>query len=579
MKLDFSQKNKRRRICGSPFFCPRRWVYPDSTDGVGARTGPTPLALIHSDSAIRHSLPTPRKDALMPRFVRPCAVLAAALFGTSAIAQPPPPRTVLEAVAVAKTRLAEGRATDAVQLLERQLAAANGDPDFRDTLRAAYAAQVKQLTDPAAIDTARKNLALLGGTPPAAEPPPLPPVPAAPLPSTGMLPPPSGADAPPLFPGAGSPPPPAAPPAPRPVAPAPASDAAGIDLLKQASAMFNLARTEPAKFTQARDLFALAFNRKLTLSAEQLTAWAYCRLKVVTDTLNRNPDAATAAELVAEIEDALAIAPDHAGLQNAGKDLLATARKRAGGLPPKRPAPPALVGDWQHIDTDNFRVKHQGKAGAAQAVARAAEEKRRTLFSEWSAVPSGKWQPKCEIVIHPDAASFTRATRLPADSTGRADVTLTNGEPVARRIDLRSDDATVVEDAMPRELTHVILADLFPSQAPPKWAALGMAVLAESPEQLGRYRRTVARCDRDNELQTVGAVMAAQDVSAKAVTGFAVESVSLVDFLVRWKGKKHFVAFVRDAQRYGFESALKRQYQVADSRELEPLWRKNVLGK
>jgi len=513
----------------------------------------------------------------MPRFSPARAVLAAALLCPFAVAQQPPPRSVIEAVAVAKARLAEGRPTDAVQLLERQLAAADGDADFRDTLRAAYAAQVKQLTDPTAVDTARKNLALLGGAPPAAEPPPLP---AVPLPVTGMLPPPSGAELPPLFPAAGSlPPPVAAPAAPKPVVQAAASDTGGIDLLKQASAVFNLALTEPAKFAQARDLFALAFNRKLTLSAEQLTAWAYCRLKVATDTLNRNPDAPTAAELVAEIEDALAIAPDHAGLQNAGKDLLAAARKRAGGLPPMRPVPPALAGDWQHLDTDNFRVKYQGKAGVAQAVARAAEEKRRTLFAEWSAAPDGKWQPKCEIVIHPDAASFTRATRLPADGTGRADVTLTNGEPVARRIDLRSDDATVVDDALPRELTHVILADLFPSQAPPKWAALGMAVLAESPEQLGRYRRTVARCDRDNELQPVGAVMAATDIPAKSVTGFAVESVSLVDFLVRWKGKKHFVGFVRDAQRYGYESALKRQYSVADSRELEPLWRKNVLGK
>jgi len=514
----------------------------------------------------------------MPRFTPVRAVLAAAVLSPFVIAQQPPPRSVIEAVAVAKVRLAEGRATDAVQLLERQLAAADGDKDFRDTLRAAYAAQVTQLTDPTAIDTARKNLALLGGAPASAEPPPLPPLPPVPLPKTGMLPPPSGADAPPLFAGADSlPPPVAAPAAPKP--PAPASDTGGIDLLKQATAIFNLARTEPAKFIQARDLFALAFNRKLTLSAEQLTAWAYCRLKVVTDTLNRNPDAATAAELVAEIEDALAIAPDHAGLQNAGKDLLAAARKRAGGLPPKRPNPPALAGDWQHVDTDNFRVAYQGKAGVAQAVARVAEEKRRTLFAEWSATPGGNWRPKCEIVIHSDAASFTRATRLSADSTGRADVTLTNGEPVARRIDLRSDDPTIVDDALPRELTHVILADLFPSRAPPKWAAVGMAVLAESPEQLGRYRRTVVRCDRDGELQTVGAVMAATDVPAKSVTGFAVGSVSLVDFLVRWKGKKHFVGFVRDAQRYGFESALKRQYSVADSRELEPLWRKNVLGK
>ena len=104
----------------------------------------------------------------MPRYSPALAALAAALVGPLAIAQQPP-RAVTDAIAVAKARLAEGRALDAVLILERQLALADGDKEFRDTLRAAYAAELKQLTDPTAIAEARKNLALLGGAP--AEPP------------------------------------------------------------------------------------------------------------------------------------------------------------------------------------------------------------------------------------------------------------------------------------------------------------------------------------------------------------------------------------------------------------------------
>ena len=333
----------------------------------------------------------------MPRFSPALAALAAALFAPVAFAQQPP-RAVTDAIAVAKLRLSEGRATDAVLVLEKQLAFADGDEEFRDTLRAAYAAELKQLTDPKAIDAARKNLALLGGASPAEVAPPLP----VPLPPSGALPPPSGAEAPPAFPTDTPLPPPAAP---KPVAP-PAPDTGGIDLLKQATAVFNLARSEPAKFGEARDLFGLAFNKKRTMSAEQMTAWAYCRLKVATDTLNRSNDAQTAAELVGEIEDALAIAPDHAGLQNAGRDVLAAAKKRAGSLPTKRPT--AVVdGDWEVLDTDNFRVKYRGKVGVAESVARTAEEKRGAIFAKWSAAPGRKWQPKCEIMIHPDADLFT----------------------------------------------------------------------------------------------------------------------------------------------------------------------------
>lgn len=525
----------------------------------------------------------------MPRFSPAFAAVVAALSSVCAQQPQPRPSVVAETVALAKQKLAEGRATDAVLVLERQLAYADGDKEFRDTLRAAYAAELKQLVDPKAIEAARKNLALLGGplTPvqPVA-PQPLP----APLPTAGALPSPGGAApggfaepaplfnaAEPLAPAPVTPAPvtPVAPPSPSPV---PSSDSGGIDLLKQASAVFNLARTDGSKFLEARNLFNLAFNRKLTMNSEQMTAWAYCRLKVATDALNHNPDAQTAADLAAEIEDALAAAPGHAALQTAGRELLSAAKKRAGGMPPsKRPPAPTYAEDgWEVLDTDSFRVKYRGKPGAAEAVARAAEEKRGTIFARWSAPPGHKWQPKCEIVLHADAGSFARATKLAADATGRADVTLNNGEVQSRRIDLRADDPTLTDDALPRELTHVILADLFPTQAPPKWAALGMAVLGESPDQLGRYRRTVLRCDRDGELQPVGKLLTTADVPAKGVTGFAVGSVSLVDFLVRWRGEKHFVGFLRDAQRYGAESALKRQYQVADSRDLEKLWRKSV---
>ena len=36
--------------------------------------------------------------------------------------------------------------------------------------------------------------------------------------------------------------------------------------------------------------------------------------------------------------------------------------------------------------------------------------------------------------------------------------------------------------------------------------------------------------------------------------------------------------FLRDCQRYGLESALKRQYGVTSPRQWEELWRQNVLG-
>ncbi len=342
------------------------------------------------------------------------------------------------------------------------------------------------------------------------------------------------------------------------------------DWIRQATAAFNRAKTiEPSQFLTARDLFGLAFRNKVELSTDQTAAWAYCRLKVAADKLNKSSDASTAAEVVGEVEAALQQVPTHTALQETGRDVLAIARKRAGN----RPIPSAR--DSQTLGS--FQVKGTTDQAFADKLVKVAEAKRAEIFVRWSGPPGGGWSPVCELVIHANAAAFDEATKLPAGATGRADVKLQDGVAVFRRIDLRADDPTLFDDALPRELTTVILADLFASQAPPKWAELGMAVLAESDMEIGRYLRTLPRCDRTGELPRVENLMKATDIPAKGVTGFYVESVSLVDFLVRWHGEKTFTAFLRDSQRYGAESALKRQYGVKDYRELEDAWRANVL--
>lgn len=353
--------------------------------------------------------------------------------------------------------------------------------------------------------------------------------------------------------------------------PAPAVSTAPTDTVKQAVDTFQRAKDgEPAKFAAARDLFAQALREKATLTADQTAAWAYCRVRCATDRLNATTDAATAAEVVVEIEDAVASAPGQTGLATAAKDVLAVARKRAGNSKPAA-TPPA---DGNAVDSRSFVVKFTGKKATADDLLRAAEAARTDVFKRWSGPPGGDWTPKCEIVLHPTAEAFAAATGLPAAATGRAEVKLTDGRVASRRIDLRADDETLLEVALPRELAHVIFADLYPTQPPPPWAELAMAVLSTNDAEVGRYLRTAKRCGTDGELPAADKVMTATEVPAKNVTGFHAESVAVADFLVRAKGEKMFTAFVRDSLRYGPEAALKRQYGYADPRDLDAAMRK-----
>ena len=65
---------------------------------------------------------------------------------------------------------------------------------------------------------------------------------------------------------------------------------------------------------------------------------------------------------------------------------------------------------------------------------------------------------------------------------------------------------------------------------------------------------------------------------AERLTGFTVESVSLVAYLAKSKGERVFTAFLRDAQRYGLASALKRQYGMTDAKQLGDAWMQSELS-
>lgn len=348
------------------------------------------------------------------------------------------------------------------------------------------------------------------------------------------------------------------------------------DALRKAASLFNQASTQPALFGDAAKMFAAAFLGKVQMSPDQMAAWAYCRVRVAADRLNRGPaDSNIAAEVAQDVEEALALAPSNAGLQKVGRELIASARQRAG----KSPMGTLSVSSdgWNVIESPSFRIRFQGSRAAAEAVSVAAEARRSEIFARWSGPPGGGWEPKCEVVLHPTAAAFAAATHQPAGGTGHAVVRLNGGKPVERRIDLRADDATTAEDALPRELTLVVLADLFPGQAPPKWAEAGMAVLAASDSEQDRYRRTLDRCYRDGELMPIASLLELTAPPADRVTGYLVESVSVVEFLVRSKGAKQFTTFLRDAQRYGVPAAMKRQYGFTDAGQLQVAWMRSAL--
>ncbi|MBN9517453.1 hypothetical protein J0H58_02870 [bacterium] len=478
----------------------------------------------------------------MSRSLVPLAVVV--LCAAVASGQDPVERSLAlqQAIATAEKDLAADHPADAVAALEAQLPNADGRPAFLDALRRAYTAELKQLErtpNPDRAAALTRRLALLGGGEATA------PVAAVTLPETPVV-----------------------------AAPMVAPDAGGA--VAEARALF-----QQGKYAEAAGKFAAA-KGAAPLTQDEAAAWAYCRIRAAADTVNPPTcDPAAAATAEKDVAEALQLAPGNAELERVGRQVQAVARARAGNRAAAAPAPAAAAvpGDWETVETPSFRVRHKGNKQLADAVAAAAETRRDETFKRWSGPPGGAWGAKCEIVLHPTAECYANMTGKPAAGTGHATVKLSGGRATERRIDLRADDAALVPNTLPRELTHVVLADLFPHTPPPKWAEEGMAVLAGSPEEVSRYVRTLSRCARDNELLPTAALLELKDFPpAEKVTGFCCASVTLVDYLVKLKGEQHFLMFLRDSQRYGTAQALRRQYDIDGPAALEQAWRRAALA-
>lgn len=460
---------------------------------------------------------------------------------------------VQKAMADAKDYLAANDPAAAAAALEAQLPHANVNRTYLELLRKAYDGELQKLRVAPTMNLARhdaiaKRLAILNGTNT-----PLSPwsevVPAA---ATKSMP---AAIEPVALPAASAP-----------VAELKPTD----EWLKSAARLFNQGTSDPAKYREAANLFANAQRERASLTAEQLAAWAYCRVKLAADELNKptaTVDMARAVEI--DVREALTLVPGNAGLQKAGEKVLASARLMTGGT-----SKPVTADSMQTVEAASVRVKHRGADALAQSIAKVMGQYRQTITAKWFGPSGAEWTPKCEITIHSSASAFASATGLSPQATGRAEVSLENGSITSRRIDLRADDPTILEIALPRELAHIVMAELFPSKPPPRWAEEALAIHSTNAAEVSRYLQAATRLAADGQLPTAQELLASTGFpAADRITGFYVASVGIADFLIEKKGDRAFAAFLTDSQRYGIENALRRQYNLTPA-QLESAWRR-----
>jgi hypothetical protein len=347
------------------------------------------------------------------------------------------------------------------------------------------------------------------------------------------------------------------------------------ELLARAQEEFNNSR-----FSKARLLFDQANQADPAATTGSRDLWAYCKLNHVVEELNRGGEVPLT-DLEQETQAALSLssAPK---LTSFGRSLLEQiARRRQGGANDGavRHYADGRSG-WQVAESAHFRVFHRQSRELAEQVAGVAERTRRTMFRKWFNSDGPDWQPKCDLYLHATGSEYSRLTGVPASSPGhsRIETDPSTGRIVSRRMDLRCDNPTMLQAVLPHETTHVVLAGQLGKGPVPRWVDEGIAVLSEPTEKVSQHLQNLARASRQRDLFSVRELMRLDDYpTAQRITTFYAESVSLVAFLSRQKGPEVFSRFVRDSQREGYESALRRYYGFRDYADLESRWSQDAL--
>ena len=387
-------------------------------------------------------------------------------------------------------------------------------------------------------------------------------------------------------------------PAPSPVAEPPAEPTISV-------ATADLAFVEK-RYNEAGQMYAaLAAGKQLP--KDRCDHWAYCRSVEVARRINAKPKSAKEWESIhAEIRQIQALSPknwfgDYLGskaAEKAGTRPAARSNKVVvrGSAPEESPTPTAaeprpqksaatnatraasntgqgFSGNWQVVQTANFRVFHADAATLANRVAQAAEATRDLQTRRWGGAASKMaWTPRCDVYLFPNAAAFSRMTGQPEDSPGFSTMGMNSGKIVTRRVNLRADHNNMISAILPHEVTHVILADLFPHQQIPRWADEGMAVLSEPNSEQGLRASDLDKPLAAGQLFKLSDLMAMDYPDGKFWSLYYAQSVSLTRFLVEQGSPEQFIKFVQGSQHNGVESELRRIYQIEGCEDLEKRW-------
>jgi len=205
------------------------------------------------------------------------------------------------------------------------------------------------------------------------------------------------------------------------------------------------------------------------------------------------------------------------------------------------------------VDAPNMQI--------AQQVAQYAEHYRREKALQWLGQEMPRWGQPCPLKVTISMQGSGGATSFAFD----------NGRILSMDMHIEGTLDRLLASVLPHEVTHTVFAHYFRCPVP-RWADEGGAVMSEDEEEQQRHQELAQQI-----LATPGRaiplkrLLALKNFPSDVMVLFA-EGYAVTRFLVERRDHQTLLRFVKDAEREGWDKAVKEHYGLDSVEELEAVW-------
>ncbi len=229
---------------------------------------------------------------------------------------------------------------------------------------------------------------------------------------------------------------------------------------------------------------------------------------------------------------------------------------------------------WHIRQTDNFRICTRSRQLDLDELPARCEWLRTRITRVWlDTDESNKWTPRCDVIVHASLAEYQQALGTSVGrSVGCATMKVDGGRIVSRRIDIRVDADAWDVDALPHELTHVVLGAHFNGRRLPPWADEGIGVLSESTRKQQIRADAFRKSARQGYVYRPGELLSLRRFPAAGYReAFYAQSAALVRELASHGLPRDFIRCIEQTLEQGEIRALANVYGIRSPGSLDEI--------